>query len=72
MNCLVQAIEKFEVENYRISAENCRKNALRFAPIHFQSALKLCVQENWSQFKMQLKGSEVGEDVGVTIAANKR
>ena len=72
VDCLVQAIEKFEVENYRISAENCRKNSLRFAPIHFQEALKLCVQENWSQFKMQLKGSEVGEDVGVTIAANKR
>ncbi len=27
VDCLVQAIERFESENYRISAENCRENA---------------------------------------------
>ncbi len=52
---LVQAVEKFEIESDRIAAKNCRENALRFAPIHFQEALKLCVQENWLQFKEQLK-----------------
>ncbi len=58
--CLVQAVTQFEREGERISPQACRENALRFAPTHFHTALKLCVQENWLQFKMQLKNSEVG------------
>lgn len=57
---LVQAVEQFEIEGDRISPKDCRENALRFAPTHFQEALKLCVQENWSRFKTQLNNSGVG------------
>ncbi len=59
VDCLVEAVEQFEKENYRISAENCRANALRFAPIYFRSALELCVRESWLHFELQLKNSEI-------------
>lgn len=54
VNSLVQAIEKFEMEECRIAFEDCRRNALRFAPEYFREELKLFVKQKWSEFKRQL------------------
>lgn len=42
---IVQAIRQFEQERDRIRPETCRQNVLRFAPIHFQTAIHSVVRE---------------------------
>lgn len=51
VNSLVQAIEKFEIEQERITFDDCRQNALRFAPEYFCQQLTMFVQQKWSEFK---------------------
>jgi glycosyltransferase involved in cell wall biosynthesis len=50
VDCLVQAIEKFEIEQHHITFEDCRQNALRFAPEYFREELKMFVKQKWSEF----------------------
>lgn len=59
--CLVEAIAQFEMNLHRISSHDCRENALRFSPTQFQEALKLLVEENWSEFKTQQLGLGVAK-----------
>lgn len=56
---LVQAIEKFEMEQDRIALEACRQNALRFAPDYFREELKMFVKQKWSEFPRQVGGEQL-------------
>lgn len=45
VDSIVQAVGQFEQERDRIRPEACRQNALRFAPIDFQTSLQTLVHE---------------------------
>jgi len=48
---LIAAVETFEREHTRISAEACRRNALRFAPERFRTELAHVVGEAYDLFR---------------------
>lgn len=48
---LIEAINFFETINNKISAEDCRKNALRFNPERFRNEFKEFVDEKVQEFK---------------------
>ena len=48
---LSDAIRVFNGARKNITSENCRENALRFAPERFREEFSLYVQEQWRQFQ---------------------
>lgn len=49
------AVQRFEVEQHRITPEACRDNALRFAPERFRAEFAAFVGEHWQDFQKRLK-----------------
>jgi hypothetical protein len=46
---LVDAVDRFELEEGRIDADACRQNALRFSAGRFREQLDTYVQHRWRQ-----------------------
>lgn len=68
VNSLVQAIEKFELGQDCIAFEDCRQNALRFAPEYFREELKMFVKQKWSEFQSQLSGEKLEQKAVVKLS----
>ena len=50
-NAVAKALAEFEEYQARISAEACRKNALRFSPARFRQEFTELVEKEWSSFQ---------------------
>lgn len=48
---ITRAVERFEHEGAAIRAEDCRRNAERFAPERFREALCRVVEREWERFR---------------------
>ena len=49
VDSIVQAVERFEQEEYKITAENCRKNAEKFGIIGFKRSFKKYIDNRMSK-----------------------
>ena len=57
---VVEAVGRFERESHRIHSEDCRSNALRFAPERFRSEFSELVCKQWDFFQSARRTGRTG------------